>query len=93
MGGQDSMGLTEDQVKEMIHDEVVSIVQGQILELFGSIKTSMMEFFDDRYASLSETVATVGTTTVVVVEIGLGSAFQYRDFDNMKCSVFGRFQI
>nr|KAJ0200926.1 hypothetical protein LSAT_V11C600339460 [Lactuca sativa] len=52
--GQDRPGLTEDQVQEMNHAEVISILRGQIPELFGSIKTVVMELFDDRYVALSE---------------------------------------
>ena len=44
---QDRLGSTEDQVRERIHAEVVSIVQGQIPDLFGCINAAMMEFFDD----------------------------------------------
>ena len=46
-GGQDGPGMTEDRVREIIREEVVSIVLEQISTLFGSIKTAMMEFFDD----------------------------------------------
>ena len=49
---QDGPALTDDQVREIIHEEVVEIVRGQILELFGSIKTALMEYFYDIYATL-----------------------------------------
>ena len=45
--GQDRPGLNEDQVREMIHFDVVFVVQVQIPKFFRSIKTSIMEFFDD----------------------------------------------
>ena len=86
--GQDRSGQTEDKVREMIHTEVVSIVRGQIPELFGSIKTAMMEFFDDRYAAYSETTAVTATTTIVAARIGAGRAFQYQNSDNTKPSMF-----
>ena len=40
-------GLTKDRFREILREEVVSIVREQIPNLFGSIKTDMMEFFDD----------------------------------------------
>ena len=88
ISGQYRSGLTEDRVREIIRQEVVSIVRRQILELFGSIKTSMMEFFDDRYATLLETATAIATIIIVVAVIGIGRAFQYQDFDNMKHLVF-----
>lgn len=72
--GQDRPWITEDIVRVMIDAEVVSIVQGKILELFGSIKTDMMEFFDYRYAELSKTIVVVATKTVVATRIGVGRA-------------------
>ena len=72
VSGQDRPGFIKDQVKEMIHAEVVYIVWGQIPELFGSIKTVMMEFFDQRYVALSKSVAATATVVVVDAEIGGG---------------------
>lgn len=40
-------GLTEDRVREIIHDQVVYFVREQILELVGPAKAAMMEKFDD----------------------------------------------
>ena len=74
--------MAEDRVREIIREEVVSIVQGQILNLFCYIMTAMMEFFDDQYAALSD--------TVVAVRSGTGRSFQYRDFKNTKPLTFDR---
>ena len=62
--------MTEDRVREIIQEEVVSIIRGQIPELFGFIKTATMEFFDDQYASLPEVTNVASTTVVIVVGIG-----------------------
>ena len=67
---------------------MVEIVRSQILELFGSIKTAMMESFDDRYATLAEMAATIATSAVVVAGGGAGRGFLYRDFDNTKPRTF-----
>lgn len=85
---QDRPRLTKDQVKEMIHAKDVSIVRGQIPNLFGSIKTSMMEFFDDRYNALSKADVVAATVVFAAAGIGTGRAFQYHDFDNMNHLVF-----
>ena len=77
--------LTEDRVKEIIHEEVIKIVRGHIPELFGTINSAMMAYFDDRYVALAETATAAATAT------GGGGAsrgFQYRDFDNTKPSNF-----
>ena len=75
--GQDRPTLTEERVREIICEEVVEIVRGQIPEMFGSIKTAMMEYFDEKYAALAETAATAATTDVTVAGGGAGRAFQY----------------
>ena len=59
--------LTEDCIREIICEEVVEIVRGQILEMFGSIKTAMMKYFDDRYAALAEMAATAAATTITTI--------------------------
>lgn len=66
----------------MMHVDVVSIVRGQKPELFGSINTAMMEFFDDQYVARFKATAATATATVATAGIGVGRAFQYRDFDN-----------
>ena len=64
---------------------MVEIVWGQIPEMFGSIKTSMFEYFDERYEAIVETVATTGVTAAGG---GATRAFQYQDFDNTKPPTF-----
>ena len=41
--GQDEPALTEDHFREIIREEVVSFVRGQIPKLVGSVKAAMME--------------------------------------------------
>ena len=59
----------------MIHVEVVSIVRGRIPKLLGSIKTSMMKFFDEQYAAFFEVASATATTDIDVVGIGGERAF------------------
>ena len=60
-------GLTDDDIRELIATEVLVAVQGAIPEVFGSIKTVMIELFDERYADMDEVGIAAATTTIVVV--------------------------
>ena len=54
-------------------------------ELFGSIKTTMVEYFDEHYVVLAETaVAAAASAVIVAGGGGSGRGFQYQDFDNKK---------
>ena len=70
--GQDGPVLTKDRVREIIREKVVKIVWGQITEMFGSIKTTMMKYFEDIYAALTETAATTATSDVTMAGGGVG---------------------
>ena len=63
--------LIEERVREIIREEVVEIVQGRIPKLFWTIKSAMMEYFDDRYATLAETddASTIAAVTVAGEEL------------------------
>ena len=80
-GSQGGRALSEAHIREIITVEVVPIIRGKMPEIFGSIKTTMMEFFDDRYTTIFETAADVASTTVVAAGVGIGRVFQYRDVD------------
>lgn len=58
----------------MIDFEVVTSVWGSILDFFGSIKTTMIELFDNHYVALSEAVVATATTTVVAVGVRRGES-------------------
>ena len=48
----------------MIHDEVAATIRAEISEMFGSIKTTLIQTFDERYAAVTE--AAVAAATAVV---------------------------
>ena len=56
--------------------------------MFGSIKTVMMEFFNDRYATIAETAAIAASAAMAAAGVGTGRAFQYRDSNNTKPPTF-----
>ena len=68
----------------MILNEAGTDVWGSIPEFFGSIKTTMIELFDDRYAAFSEVVVAATTAAVAAMGIYRERSFHYRDFDNTK---------
>lgn len=47
--------------------------------MFGSIKTVMIAYFDERYATLAETATATAIAAVTAAGGGAGRAFQYRD--------------
>ena len=51
------------RIKEILHDEVATLFRVQLPEMFGYIKTAMVEYFDEHYAALAETAAATAVTT------------------------------
>lgn len=69
--------MIDNHIREMISTEVATAIRGSIPNLFGYVKTSMIELLGDQYAELSEVaVASAGALRE--------RAFLYRDFDNPK---------
>lgn len=58
---------------------MIKIIRGQLPEMFGSLKTAMVEYFFERYATLAKTTVVVATTAVSMTGGGVGRAFQYQD--------------
>lgn len=48
----------DDDIWEMITTHVTMIVREAITEVFGSIKTTMIKLFEERYAIVTEAAAT-----------------------------------
>ena len=86
----DQMSTSEldARIREILHDEVAALFRAELPELFGSIKTAMVEYFDERYAALTETAAAAATAAVAAAGGGASRGFQYRDFDNTKPPTF-----
>lgn len=83
-GGSKRPGLTDDDICEMITTQVTMVVWEAILEFFGSTKTAMIEMFNELYASVSEVVAPVATTTITSTGLQGRASFQYWDLSNTK---------
>lgn len=54
-----------------------------IEEEFGSIKTTMIEMFDECYVAVTEVVV-VSTIVVVATRSHWGDSMQYQEFNNTK---------
>ena len=60
-------------------------------EMFCSIKTAIIDLFDERCATLTEVADVVATVVVVAAGIGGERTFRYQDFENTKPLVFDGF--
>ncbi|XP_023771156.1 ras-related protein SEC4-like, partial [Lactuca sativa] len=59
-----SSGTSDDEICRMIHEEVATAIREAIPELFGSVKTTLIEAFDKRYVVVTEEAAAAATTAV-----------------------------
>ena len=69
--GQMRMDELDARICDILHDEVAAMFRAELLELFGSIKTAMVEYFDERYVALAETAA----AAAAAVGGGVGQGF------------------
>ena len=60
----ESNGVSDDEIHRMIHDEVAAAIQEAILEMFGSIKTTLIVTFDERYVAVTEADVVAATATI-----------------------------
>ena len=63
------------KIREIMHDEVATLFQAQLPEMFVSIKTTMVEYFDERYTALAETAAATVASAVTTARGGSSQAF------------------
>ena len=56
--------MSDEELRQMIHDEVAAAIRAEIPEMFGSIKTTLIETFDERYAALTDVVVAAATAAV-----------------------------
>ena len=61
----ESSGTSEEEIRRIIQEEVAAAIRAEIAEMFGSIKTTLIETFDEKYAALSEAAVAAATAAVV----------------------------
>lgn len=72
--------MNDVNISELIVDQVTMEVKMAILELFGSIKTTLIVMFNEFCATITD----VATTAATAVGPPSGGLMSYRDFNNTK---------
>ena len=80
----ESSGTSEEEIRRIIQEEVAAAIRAEIPEMFGSIKTTLIETFDERYAALSEAAAAAATAAIAAARPQGGDALLFREFSNTK---------
>ena len=60
----ESSGVSDEEIRRLIHEEVAAAIRAEIPEMFGDIKTTLIETFDERYTSLTEAAVAASTAAV-----------------------------
>ena len=76
--------VSDEEIRQMIHEEVAAAIRAEIPEMFGSIKTTLMQTFDERYAALTEAAAAAATAAVATARPQGGDSLLFREFSNTK---------
>ena len=83
---------SDEEIRRIIHEEVATTIREDIPEMFGSIKTTLIETFDERYVAVTEAPAAVATTTLATARPQRGDLLLFREFSNTKPPKFVRTQ-
>ena len=59
-----SSGASDKEIRRIIHEEVAAAIRAEIPEMFESIKTTLIETFDERYAAFFEDAVAAATTAI-----------------------------
>ncbi|KAL7584909.1 uncharacterized protein LOC128127083 [Lactuca sativa] len=82
--GASTSGVSDEAIRQMIQEEVAAAIRAEIPEMFGSIKTTLMETFDERYAALTEAATAAATAAVAAARPQGGDSLLFREFSNTK---------
>ena len=74
----------DEEIRRIIQEEVVAAIMAKIPEMFGSIKTTLIETFNERYAALSDVDVAAATAAVAAARPQGGDALLFREFSNTK---------
>ena len=75
VGSEGRLVALDDTIMKLLQEEVVAYFQAQLTEMFRSIKTTIIEYFDECYVALSEIAAVAATTTVAAAGVGSGRVY------------------
>ena len=76
--------VSDEELRQMIHDEVAAAIRAEIPEMFGFIKTTLIETFNERYATVTEAAVVAATAAVAAARPQGGNSLLYREFSNTK---------
>ena len=62
----ESSSVGDEEICRIIHEEVAAAIREAIPEMFGSIKPTLIETFDERYAVITEVGDAAATAAVAV---------------------------
>ena len=82
--GASSSGASDEEIRQIIQEEVAAAVRAEIPEMFGSIKTTLMEEFEERCAAISEAAVAAATAAVAAARPQGGDSLLFREFSNTK---------
>ena len=80
----ESSGVSDEEIRKLIHEEVAAAIRAEIPEMFKSIKTKLIETFDERYAAHTDAAVAATTTAVGAARPQGGDALLYWEFSNTK---------
>ena len=58
----------DEEIRRIIHEEVAATIREAIPEMFGPIKTTQIETFNERYAAVTKVDAAASTAAVAVAK-------------------------
>ena len=80
----ESSGISDKEIRRLIHEEVVAAIRAEIPEMFGEIKTTLIETFDEWYAALTEATSAAATAPIATARPQGGDSSLLREFSNTK---------
>ena len=80
----ETIDVSDEELHHMIHDEVVAAIRAEIPKIFGSIKTTLIEKFDERYVVVTETAAAATTPAVAAARPQGVDSLLFHEFSNTK---------
>ena len=88
----ESNGVSDEEIRRLIHEEVAAVIRDEIPEMFGDIKTMLIETFDERYAALTEAVAAAVTAVVAAARPQGDDSLLFWEFSSTKPPEFDGMQ-
>ena len=77
-------GVSDEELRQMIHEEVAAAIRTEIPKMFGSNKTTLIETFDERYTTVTEVVAATAIAAVAAARPQGVDSLLFREISNMK---------